>query len=89
MSETWYPIVDLEKCMGCKICVNFCKHGVYTEENGKPVVVKPVGCVHGCRGCQNKCPAGAMNMLAAGNVAVMIQIVIVVRLKKGGIPQCH
>ena len=60
MSETWYPIIDFEKCVGCLICVNFCRKGVYAEQDGKPVVIKPVGCVHGCRGCQNKCPAGAI-----------------------------
>lgn len=66
MSETWYPIVNLEKCTGCQICVNSCKHGVYAEQDGKPVVVKPVGCVHGCRGCQNKCIAGAIEYAGSG-----------------------
>lgn len=67
MSETWYPIVDLEKCSGCQICVNFCRQGVYAKQNGKPIVIKPVGCVHGCRGCQNKCTAGAIEYAGSGD----------------------
>ena len=66
MSETWYPIIDLEKCSGCQICVNFCRQGVYAKESGKPLVIKPVGCVHGCRGCQNKCPEGAIDYAGSG-----------------------
>lgn len=67
MSETWYPMVDLEKCTGCQICVKFCRQGVYTEQDGKPIVIKPVGCVHGCRGCQKQCPAGAIEYVGSGD----------------------
>jgi NAD-dependent dihydropyrimidine dehydrogenase PreA subunit len=52
MSKTWYPIIDLEKCIGCLECVKFCPHGVLKEENGKPVVTNPDNCVEFCRGCQ-------------------------------------
>ncbi len=47
MSKTWYPVISLEKCSECLICVDFCKHGVYMEKNGRPVVTNPEGCVHG------------------------------------------
>lgn len=60
MSETWYPVIDLNKCSACEICINFCRQGVYEKKPGKPRVVKPGGCVHGCRGCQKKCPSGAI-----------------------------
>lgn len=61
MSKTWYPVIDYEKCIECGICFEHCKHGVYTKKENRPVVVQGENCVHGCRGCQNKCPAGAIN----------------------------
>lgn len=60
MSKTWYPKVNLEKCSECLVCMNFCKHGVYAEKNGRPVIVNPEGCVHGCKGCLKQCPTGAI-----------------------------
>lgn len=67
MSETWYPIINYEKCLGCLICQKFCKHGVYVEDGGKPKVVEPTGCVHGCHGCQKKCPVGAIDYADSGD----------------------
>jgi NAD-dependent dihydropyrimidine dehydrogenase PreA subunit len=60
MAKTWYPIIDDEKCTGCLTCVNFCPHGVYRENGGKPEVVNPLECVEFCRGCQKLCPAEAI-----------------------------
>ncbi len=63
MSEAWYPVIDYEKCIGCMACNDMCMHGVYkpNEEIGKPKVVYGNGCVHGCHGCERKCPAGAIH----------------------------
>ncbi len=52
MAKNWYPIIDYDKCIGCLACVKSCPHGVYEEENGKPLVVNPDACVEFCRGCQ-------------------------------------
>jgi len=60
MSKTWYPVINKEKCTECLICVNHCKHGAYEERDGKPYVINPENCVHGCHGCGNKCPVGAI-----------------------------
>jgi NAD-dependent dihydropyrimidine dehydrogenase PreA subunit len=61
MSFGWYPIIDKEVCIVCSVCYDFCTHGVYEwdEEEG-PIVVQPEGCVHGCHGCENQCPSGAI-----------------------------
>ena len=62
MSEGWYPVIDYDKCVGCLVCHDMCRHGVYkTDETGRPKVVYPVGCVHGCHGCERKCPAEALH----------------------------
>lgn len=62
MSKGWYPIIDYNKCVGCMVCNNMCKHGVYKPDSDteKPKVVYGIGCVHGCHGCERKCPTGAI-----------------------------
>ncbi len=63
MSKTWYPVIDYDKCIGCMVCNDMCKHGVYKpkEDENKPKVVYGNGCVHGCHGCENACPVGAIH----------------------------
>jgi arsenate reductase len=62
MSKTWYPVIDYGKCTACMICNDMCNHGVFRPGgNGKPEVVYGNGCIHGCRGCGRKCPAGAIH----------------------------
>lgn len=60
MSKTWYPVIDIEKCAECGVCISFCKHGVYEERNNRPVVVNGENCVQGCHGCQKQCPNEAI-----------------------------
>jgi NAD-dependent dihydropyrimidine dehydrogenase PreA subunit len=57
----WHPAIDYEKCSGCMSCVRKCRNGVYSEEGGRPKVVKPQNCVVGCTGCQSVCPNGAIS----------------------------
>ena len=63
MSKGWYPIIDYDKCVGCMVCNDMCKHGVYKPDADiyKPKVVYGNGCVHGCHGCGNACPMGAIH----------------------------
>ena len=60
MSKNWYPVIDYSLCAECGACTNKCKHGVYDKKENRPVVVYPDGCIQGCHGCQNLCPAGAI-----------------------------
>lgn len=51
MSKGWYPVIDYDKCVGCMVCNDMCRHGVYKPEiecAGKPKVA--FVCVHNsCR----------------------------------------
>lgn len=63
MSKGWYPVVDYDKCVGCMVCNDMCKHGVYKPDTDlhKPKVVYGNGCVHGCHGCEKQCPMGTIH----------------------------
>jgi NAD-dependent dihydropyrimidine dehydrogenase PreA subunit len=60
----WYPIIDHEKCVNCRKCVEYCKFGAYeleeTEGNKRTVVKNPYKCVVLCTGCEEQCPTGAI-----------------------------
>lgn len=62
MSKKWYPVIDYAKCIECGACVDMCQNGVYDKKKAPtPVVVLPEGCIEGCHGCGNLCPAEAIS----------------------------
>jgi len=57
----WYPVVDLDRCGGCKECLNFCLFGVYgLDAQGAIFVEQPDACRPGCPACARICPSGAI-----------------------------
>ncbi|MBN1127262.1 MAG: 4Fe-4S dicluster domain-containing protein [Sedimentisphaerales bacterium] len=57
----WYPVIDYERCTGCKQCFNFCLFGVFgLDVEGKVRVVKPSGCKTYCPACARVCPQRAI-----------------------------
>ncbi len=58
----WHPMVDAEKCKGCRKCYEFCSHEVYAwdAENNKTRVAEPFLCVVGCSSCMSLCEEGAI-----------------------------
>lgn len=49
------PIVKLEWCKGCEICVAFCPKDVLAVEDGKVKVVNRDAC-NNCGLCELRCP---------------------------------
>lgn len=59
-SERWYPVLDRERCIQCRNCLQFCLFGVYGEADGQVTVVTPDACKPGCPACARICPRGAI-----------------------------
>ena len=58
----WWPSVDYEKCIKCKLCFVTCGREVFDlDEEGKPVVARPLNCMVGCTTCAAICPVGAIS----------------------------
>ena len=53
------PVIDREQCLGCRICVQFCRFGALAFVNGKPLLTPPV--CHACGGCAYLCPVKAIS----------------------------
>jgi len=57
MSEA--PVIDVEKCDGCGLCVTVCKCGALIMV-GKVVTVRATEDCHWCTECEAVCPTGAL-----------------------------
>lgn len=58
------PRIDPDKCLGCRVCVQFCRFGALAFVNGKPLLTQSV--CHACGGCAYLCPAKAITETARG-----------------------
>jgi len=55
---TKYPVIDHDKCIGCRKCTNFCQFNAMAFILGKVRVFKEL--CHSCGGCKIVCPAKAI-----------------------------
>ncbi|MBE0535851.1 MAG: ferredoxin family protein [Phycisphaerae bacterium] len=57
----WFPVIDYDRCVDCKQCLNFCLFGVYgLSDEGRVEVVNPQGCKTNCPACARVCPERAI-----------------------------
>lgn len=57
----WFPVIDYERCAGCRQCADFCLFGVYAmAEDGGVVVENPEQCKTNCPACSRLCPEVAI-----------------------------
>ncbi len=61
VQEPWYPLIDSDRCVQCRQCMNFCLFGVYAPDTGGNVsVAEPYKCKNGCPACARICPNAAI-----------------------------
>lgn len=61
--KTGTPVVDIEWCKGCGICVHFCPKDVLElSRQGKAVAARPDDCI-ACMLCELRCPDLAIQIV--------------------------
>lgn len=58
--RTFKPIINKEKCIGCKLCWFYCPEGCISMQDGKATVNYDY--CKGCGICANECPTKAIKM---------------------------
>jgi NAD-dependent dihydropyrimidine dehydrogenase PreA subunit len=57
----WFPVIDYDRCEGCKQCFGFCLFGVYEVcEDERVEVRNPANCKTNCPACAKSCPHSAI-----------------------------
>lgn len=56
----WFPVIDYDRCTGCRQCVSFCAFGVYSISGKTVNVTAPSNCKDNCPACARICPALAI-----------------------------
>jgi ferredoxin len=59
-SSGYVSVVDIDLCVGCGSCVDYCQFRAISVDNGQAVVDAPT-CM-GCGVCVSKCPEGAYSL---------------------------
>ena len=59
--KPWFPVIDYDRCVDCKQCLDFCLFGVYTVgDDNKVRVTNPTRCKTDCPACARLCPQAAI-----------------------------
>lgn len=57
----WFPVIDYDRCRGCRQCLNFCLFGVYAlSKDSRVEVIHPAQCKTNCPACARACPHRAI-----------------------------
>jgi len=57
------PVIDLDKCDGCGLCISVCQCKVLVLVDNVVTVIGKEGCTscnHWCTQCEDVCPTGAI-----------------------------
>lgn len=63
--------LDVEKCIGCGMCIEVCPHNVFKLEDKKAVINDKDACME-CGACGKNCPTEAISVKAGVGCATAI-----------------
>ncbi|MBC7233658.1 MAG: ferredoxin family protein [Chloroflexi bacterium] len=73
---------DAQWCIGCGLCSDVCPHGVFGQDGGIAILLRPDDCME-CGACQLNCPTGAIKVdSGVGCAAAMIYAALQGRRKQ-------
>jgi NAD-dependent dihydropyrimidine dehydrogenase PreA subunit len=75
--------LDIEKCNGCRMCMEVCPHNVFAIQNKRAVIIDRDACME-CGACSRNCPMSAITVNAGVGCA---QALINSKIT-GGAPEC-
>ncbi len=58
--QSWYPVIDYDRCTACGQCADFCLFGVYEKSEKRVNVINPERCKNNCPVCARICPQTAI-----------------------------
>ena len=61
MDDWVLPTINLERCTGCGLCVEYCPTSAVDMVGPQPVITRPQDCAY-CGMCEEMCPAGAIEL---------------------------
>ncbi|HNT76058.1 MAG TPA: 4Fe-4S binding protein [Anaerolineae bacterium] len=62
MDEWLLPIIDLNCCTNCGLCVTLCPTHAVALVGGRPRIVRPQDCSY-CATCEDACPESAIALV--------------------------
>ena len=63
--------LNVEKCIGCMMCVNVCPHNVFEFSEKKAHIINKDNCME-CGACAKNCPSEAINVKSGVGCAAAI-----------------
>jgi len=63
--------LETEKCIGCRLCMTVCPHGVFAFVNGIATITDLDSCME-CGACASNCPTRALRVEAGVGCASAI-----------------
>ena len=75
--------LDVDKCVGCRMCTQVCPHEVFVMEDGKAQIAERDACME-CGACARNCQAEAIFVRSGVGCAAGI----LTGLLKGGEAEC-
>ncbi len=80
MGDRVLPVINVDLCTGCGLCIERCPTQAVGMIGGRPAIVRPEDCVY-CGLCEEMCPVEAISL---GYEIVLLSTVLSDQTKRAG-----